>query len=159
MQSQPEFTSYGRGEQAVYPLPHKDRSYETVTSAAGSGGSADPAGYQTDPTSSDNSSIDRRSPAKAPQPTNDYGIGFNQSSSYQPKAFTVGTNQGFQAGRNSAQPARAPVPQSYSSAPPVPMKEHPLNRRPVAPQQPTLVQRPMPEKRKSWFTRRFSKAS
>ena len=143
----------------MYPLPHKDRSYETVTSAAGSGGSADPAGYQTDPTSSDNSSIDRRSPAKAPQPTNDYGIGFNQSSSYQPKAFTVGTNQGFQAGRNSAQPARAPMPQSYSSGPPVPTKEHPLNRRPVAPQQPTPVQRPMPEKRKSWFTRRFSKAS
>jgi len=155
MQSQPEFASYGRGEQAVYPLPHKDRSYETVTSAAGSGSSADPAGYQTDLTSSDNSSIDRRSPGKAPQPTNDYGIGFNQTSSYQPKAFTVGSNQAYQGGPGNGYAVKHSTSQNYV-APPVPMKEPMLNRRPI-PQQP--MQRPEPEKRKSWFSRRFSRAS
>ena len=45
--------AYGRADrehqQQVYPLPNKDRSYETVTTAAGSGGSAEQAGYQYGP--------------------------------------------------------------------------------------------------------------
>lgn len=50
----------------IYPIPNNHRSYETVASGAGSSGtSGEPAGYQTDPTSSDNSSIERRqSPSK-----------------------------------------------------------------------------------------------
>jgi hypothetical protein len=163
MQSQPELNTYGRGEPSVYPLPHKDRSYETVTSAAGSGSSAESAGYQTDPTSSENSSIDRKSPIRRPVPTNDYGIGFNASPTYQPKAFTVGAQPGYQGGPVGGMPmnhkGKKPVPSQNFDAPPPPppQKDHGMiQRRPVAHQQP----RPeLVDKRKSWFARRFSKAS
>jgi hypothetical protein len=199
MQSQPEFSTYGRGEQqTVYPLPHKDRSYETVTSAAGSGSSAEPAGYQTDPTSSENSSIDRASPVKPNQPTNDYGIGFSQSPTYRPQAFTVGANPGHQQGgpvgggqmngfhpqqrqqQQQQQPqqqhqhqqlqlqqplqqqqqrlnGKAPAARNYGAPlPPVPQKDPSLiQRRPL----PAQTRPEMPEKRKSWFARRFSRAS
>lgn len=45
----------------------------------------------TDPTSSENSSIERRqSPLRRQQDSvNDYGIGFNQAPEYQPSAFTI----------------------------------------------------------------------
>lgn len=57
----------------VYPGPAgiNHRSYETVASGSGSGSGVEPAGYQTDPTSSDNSSIERRhSPLKQQQYAN-----------------------------------------------------------------------------------------
>lgn len=143
---------HGR-EQNVYPLPHKDRSYETVTSAAASGNS-DPAGYHTDPTSSDNSSIERQSPAKRREvPQNDYGIGFSQSQSYQNPSFSVGL-QG-----NGGHPLPPPpVSTGGQYPPPVPRKEPSVLRR-QAPQQPAQMRPEMPEKRKSWLARRFSKKS
>jgi hypothetical protein len=173
MQSQPELGAYGRGESSVYPVPHKDRSYETVTSAAGSGSSAaEPAGYQTDPTSSENSSIDRASPVKPGQPMNDYGIGFNQSPTYQPQAFTVGANPAYQGGpvggqQNVYQGKSPAVPRKKLAAPlpPLPPKDAGLQRRPPGQQYQQQPQQHMQErpdmggKRKSWFTRRFSKAS
>ncbi|KAL4729819.1 hypothetical protein ACLX1H_001847 [Fusarium chlamydosporum] len=75
MQSEPQYQN--GHDQNIYPLPHKDRSYETVTSAGGSGNS-DHAGYQTDPTSSDNSSIDRTVPAKRREPFNEYASASSQ---------------------------------------------------------------------------------
>lgn len=154
MQSEPYLNSY-RGEQGVYPLPHKDRSYETVTSAAGSGSSADPVGYQTDPTSSDNSSIDRNSPAKRLESVNDYGIGFSPASTYQPPAFTVGTNGGHGGLSGDGYKNKNVAPNNFGP-PVVPHKDTParIQRRPVAQQRPE-----MPEKRKSWFARRFSKTT
>ncbi|KAM5356247.1 hypothetical protein ACJ41O_002893 [Fusarium nematophilum] len=76
LQTEPQYQHYGR-DQNIYPMPHKDRSYETVTSAAASGNS-DQAGYQTDPTSSDNSSIDRTMPVKRREPIYEHGSGSNQ---------------------------------------------------------------------------------
>ncbi|OAA43003.1 hypothetical protein BBO_04918 [Beauveria brongniartii RCEF 3172] len=122
-------------EQNVYPLPNKDRSYETVTSAANSG-HTDPAGYQTDPTSSDNSSIRRASPAKRQEPVNDYGIGFAHQSS----------NLAFQHSQQQAHPLPPPPVAGHEPAPPpVPRKTSFLKRQPTE------------EKRKSWLSRRFSK--
>lgn len=132
-------------------MPYKDRSYETVTSAAPSGGS-DPAGYQTDPTSSDNSSIDRLSPAKRNEPVNDYGIGFSHPQAYDSPNFTV---------KNPADnhPLPPPPPPHHSigqalSQPPVPSKKGSVLRRQSALQQDNAPA----EKRKSWLSRRFSKS-
>ncbi|KAK0383247.1 hypothetical protein NLU13_9160 [Sarocladium strictum] len=149
MQTDPQYQNYGR-EQNIYPMPHKDRSYETVTSAAASGNS-DHAGYQTDPTSSDNSSIERQSPTKRPQqPQNDYGIGFNQAKSTQPQSFTVGVPNG---GRNEGHSFHATpgTQQQQQPAPTVPRKDVAS----VLKRQATNEQNT--EKRKSWFARRFSK--
>lgn len=146
MQTDSQYQNYGR-EENIYPMPHKDRSYETVISAAASGNS-DHAGYQTDPTSSDNSSIERRSPTKRPeQPQNDYGIGFNQGQSFQPQTFTVGVPNGNPSGRHPL-PA---TPGAQQPPPSVPRKDVPsVLRRQATNEQNT-------EKRKSWFSRRFSK--
>lgn len=145
-QTDPQYQGYGRN-QNIYPLPHKDRSYETVTSAAASGNS-DQAGYQTDPTSSDNSSIERTSPAKRQEPINDYGIGFSQPQAYQSQGFSVGLNGGV---RQPGQPSSQQIP------PAVPGKEKTTLLRRQSTQQSTSTQRPAAEKRKSWFSRRFSK--
>ncbi|VUC36149.1 unnamed protein product [Clonostachys rosea] len=133
--------------QNVYHLAHKDRSYETVTSAAGSGNS-EPVGYQTDPTSSDNSSIERNLPAKRAEPINDYGIGFSQSQTSQDSSLAAGLR-----GVPQQQPEQQ-APRNNGTA--IPRKE--IN---VIPRkQPAVNQQPAPqEKRKSWFARRFSKNS
>jgi len=136
-----------------YSIPNNHRSYETVASASGSGSSGEPSGYQTDPTS-DNSSVERVQPHPKPQqPVNDYGIGFSQSSTYQPPAFTVGLQNNAPGAevRNSYRNGGTGAP------PPVPQKgPMPILRKPTAVEQ--VQQRPAPpEKRKSWFARRFSK--
>lgn len=152
-QTDPHLNGYGRGDQNIYPLPNKDRSYETVTSAVGSGSSAEQAGYQTDPTSSDNSSIERVAPAPKPEPANDYGIGFNQGQSYQPPAFKFD---------NGAPNGKGHAYQTVNNGPQVPEQATNVLRRPApaSQQPPEPQQRPdMPAKRKSWFSRRFSKSS
>jgi hypothetical protein len=149
----PNHNVNGRDHHA-YQLSHKDRSYETVTSAAASGGS-DPAGYQTDPTSSDNSSIERRSPNKRPEPVNDYGIGFSQSHNGPDPNFSVGNGH-----RDHHPLPPHPHPPSAGARHPaqiapntIPRKEAPS----VLRRQPTQQSTAAPEKRKSWFSRRFSK--
>lgn len=144
MHSEPHYPHHGR--ENVYPLPHKDRSYETVTSAAGSGNS-EPAGYQTDPTSSDNSSIDRPSPDKRSEPVNDYGIGFSQQQ-HQAQSFSVGLPQKSKHPLPSI-PAGS-VPQTSSNT--LQKKVSVLRRQPS--QAPSVE---TSDKRKSWFSRRFSK--
>jgi hypothetical protein len=60
--------------QGVYPTPGNQQSYETVTTATGSGMSADQIGYATDP-SSENSSTDRVAPLPpAKDPGEAYGF-------------------------------------------------------------------------------------
>jgi len=146
MHSEPHFSHHGR--ENVYPLPHKDRSYETVTSAAGSGNS-EAAGYQTDPTSSDNSSIDRPSPDKRPEQVNDYGIGFNQQQPYQTPSFSVALPS---AKGNHPLPS-IPAGSVPQADPNIPQKKLSVLRRQPS-QQPSVD---TSEKRKSWFSRRFSK--
>ena len=153
MYSEPSNYNNPRGRnQNGYHLSHKDRSYETVTSAAASG-SSDPAGYQTDPTSSDNSSIERRSPAKRPEPVNDYGIGFSQPQGYQDPNFSVGLGHN-QHHPLPPPPAEAPSDARNNANNAIPRKEAPT----LLKRQPTQ-QSVAPEKRKSWFSRRFSKNS
>lgn len=156
LQSEPQYQNHGR-DQNIYPLPHKDRSYETVTSAAGSGNS-DQAGYQTDPTSSDNSSIDRTMPAKRREPFNEYGSAPNMAQQpYQPRPWP-----GSGANGNGKQPQGPAPPQARPAAaqqPPAATQKpkHALLRR-TSTQQSQQLQRPdTGEKRKSWFARRFSK--
>jgi hypothetical protein len=161
MASEPEITTpYRQPTPGDYPMSNNQRSYETVASASGSGSSGEVAGYQTDPTSSDNSSIERmQAPANLRQePVNDYGIGFSQNSTYQPSAFTLGVRgangKGPQPG--GYQGGGGP-PLHYGAPPPVPQKERgAILRKPTADLY--VEERPAePEKRKSWFTRRFSK--
>lgn len=151
MHLEQQYQTYGR-DQGVYPMPHKDRSYETVTSAAGSGNS-DPAGYQTDPTSSDNSSIRRASPAKRQEPVNDYGIGFSQGPSQAYQNFT------FQQPHQTSHPLPAPPPSAYQDKPPAVPRKGVLRRGSSRTQQSQQAQAEAADKRKSWFSRRFSKAN
>ncbi|KAK4199101.1 hypothetical protein QBC40DRAFT_307737 [Triangularia verruculosa] len=155
MQSDPHGYRQGPNE---YVLPSNHRSYETVTTASGSGTSGEPAGYQTDPTSSDNSSIERvqSAPKRKPAPQqqmNDYGIGFSQNSVYQPPTFAVGAQ--------SSSSSTGDLPSSFQQAPPpVPQKGSMLRKTTTAtaPRTNQAQDRPSPpEKRKSWFSRRFSK--
>ncbi|KAI1356758.1 hypothetical protein F5Y01DRAFT_309301 [Xylaria sp. FL0043] len=129
-------------ERNVYPMPNNHQSYETVASGTGTGSMGEPVGYQTDPTSSENSSIDRRSPPKRQEPINDYGISFGQSPSYQAPGLGIG-----HAG--------------IENTPPLPRKEQgSMLRKPSKAAASKAPERPdMGEKRKSWFMRRFSKNS
>ncbi|KJZ79139.1 hypothetical protein HIM_01290 [Hirsutella minnesotensis 3608] len=139
--SEQHHQTYGR-EQDIYPMPHKDRSYETVTSAMASGNS-DAAGYLTDPTSSDNSSVDRVPPAKRHQPGREQGPGYGQSKGQ------------YQVHGHAAN----------HSLPSPPAEEGHFDQRPaVPPKQMSALSRELstphhggPVKRKSWIQRRFSK--
>lgn len=130
-------------ERIVYPASNNHRSYETVASASGTGSMVEPTGYQTDPTSSENSSIDRQSPPKRQEQIDDYGISFGQSPSYQAPGLSLG--------------------QSRSEKPPPPRKDpgsllRKSSKAPVSNEK--SQERPgIGEKRKSWFVRRFSKNS
>ncbi|KPM43627.1 hypothetical protein AK830_g2917 [Neonectria ditissima] len=149
---------YGRNPN-IYPMPNKDRSYETVTSAANS----DQAGYQTDPTSSDNSSIDRSVPAKRRDPANDYGARPGQGQQQYQRGYLAPIASG----------------QGRQSQPPTPLSAPPTTVEPAVlsagKQKTTLLRRTSTQqtqqtqqsqqtqkadgsdKRKSWFARRFSK--
>ncbi|KAI2464479.1 hypothetical protein F4781DRAFT_436389 [Annulohypoxylon bovei var. microspora] len=137
MQSDPSANGRGVPDRNVYPMPNNHRSNETVASGSGSGSLGEPTGYQTDPTSSDNSSIDRRSPPKRQEPVNDYGISFGQAT--QTPSLGLGAAGGppsvprKEIGTLLRKPSKAAVSNGYSE------------------------QRPQVEKRKSWF-KRFSKS-
>lgn len=153
MSSEPQYSSAIRQQTPhEYTTPPNHRSYETVTAASASGSSGEPAGYQTDPTSSDNSSVERVQavPRRQPEPVNDYGLGFNQSPSYQLPQFTVSVPN---AGMNGSG-----APSYDTAAPPVPYKEpKPVLRKATTGTYGQQQQTPQPDKRKSWFSRRFNK--
>ncbi|EAQ93365.1 hypothetical protein CHGG_01600 [Chaetomium globosum CBS 148.51] len=150
-------------QQMDYSLPSNHRSYETVTTAAGSGSSAEPAGYHTDPTSSDNSSVERVQssvPRRQPEPVNDYVIGFSQSPSYQGASFALSTGGGGGDGHNNNNYQAGGAHGHGNPPPPVPRKDvGGTLRKPVSNPIHQAHQAPpaQPEKRKSWFARRFSK--
>jgi len=162
-----------------YPIQSNNRSYDTATTGSGSGSSAEPAGYQTDPTS-DNSSIDRMQTAAKgqPEPVNDYGIGFGQSPSYptyQPQPFTVGSssngvNDGVYNGYGFNQSGNSngsndhqfndPSSRGAGAASPAPLqdKQHqPVLKKAIPNYIEQAAAAAQPEKRKSWFARRFSR--
>jgi hypothetical protein len=150
---EPQF-NHGQG---VYPAPGNQASYETVTTASGSGTSGEPAGYSTDP-SSENSSVDRVAPLPPKEPVNTYGFnGFGNSPQFLPPGS--GLNEQYRNnGSNGVQ--RQPNGYQNQAPPPLPRKES------VGPRVPTKLgktsgnaQRPLvQEKRKSWFGKRFSKS-
>ena len=158
MQSEPHSFRPNPNE---YTLPSNHRSYETVTTASGSGSSGEPAGYQTDPTSSDNSSIERvqSAPRSRTEPVNDYGIGFGQGAAYQPPTFSVGPQSTGSSSQdlNNYQISGA---LGQGAAPGVPVKDARgtiLRKQMTAPVEQAQQRPEAPEKRKSWFSRRFSK--
>ncbi|KAJ4401519.1 hypothetical protein N0V85_005503 [Neurospora sp. IMI 360204] len=162
-----------------YPIPSNHRSYETVASASGSG-SSDPVGYQTDPTSSDNSSIERAQAgpvSKRPsEPANDYGIGFSQNTEYSPSAFTVGYNgkpaMGMNGGgannyqtngtsgfaNNNLNSFNQGNPSVAPAAAPAPPQKDSRTLQKKSTNDTIQPERPgAPEKRKSWFSRKLKK--
>lgn len=157
MPSEPQYGSAYRQQNGhEYSIPSNQRSYETVTTASGSGSSGEPPGYLTDPTSSDNSSVERMQSAHKPQPepVNDYGIGFGQSPSFQPPAFSLGV-QGASVNGGNVNDYQASGALSYGGPPPR-KDPGPVLRKAVTSDH--VQQRPaQPEKRKSWFARRFNK--
>lgn len=144
MAPEPQYRARQNGAN-VYAAGPNQRSYETV--ASGSGSSGEQPGYQTDLTSSDNSSIERRmDPARRqPEPMNDYGIGFSQAAEYQAPAFSVAGQGAPQYGHGNS--ATSPGP----AAPPVPKKEGGILRK--ATTQDTQGKPDTGDKRKSWFKR------
>ncbi|KAI1846850.1 hypothetical protein JX265_004820 [Neoarthrinium moseri] len=151
MQTDPHMSTHPAVRQNLYPGSNNHRSYETVASASGGSASmGEPSGYQTDPTSSENSSINRRSPPKQRQePMNDYGISFGQSPGYQAPKL----------GAPESQPRTMPD-NSHAPTPPPKAGGGSLLRKASKVSGMAGTQRPdMGEKRKSWFSRRFSKNS
>ena len=130
--------------------PGNQQSYETVTTASGSGSSGEPAGYQTDP-SSENSSMDRIA-ALPGHPAESYGYnGFGGDPQYGPPG--PGMNQPYNpAQRQGDGYMNHPQPPQRDVGPRVPIKLGNSNG-------PPAEVRPSPgEKRKSWFGRRFSRS-
>jgi hypothetical protein len=156
--SEPQYNSYRQqADPNVYPIPNNHRSYETVASASGSGTSGEPAGYQTDLTS-DNSSAERVQAVQRQkrEPTNDYGIGFSQNPAIPTTSFNVGVS-GSNVNTNSplANGYQANGGQAYGP-PPVPTKD--VGKGTLL-RKSTNQSTEKTDKRKSWFTKRFSKNS
>lgn len=172
----PNQARHPRAANGVYPAPGGQPSYETVTTASGSGSSLEPAGYLTDP-SSDNSSLDRMAAVAAAKekPSETYGLdGFGQIPQFAPP----GSHLELQYSWNGAQQQQQRQGNGYSNQgatpPPPPQKggmgvTAPIRRVPIklgstggnaGPSIPTPT-KPVAaaEKRKSWFGRRFSRAA
>jgi len=140
----------------VYPNHGHQQSYETVTTASGSGSSGEPVGYMTDP-SSENSSVDRIQAAES----------FRYSTGGKPPVQSYGSNpyggynadptlvNGGYGGQNAGQPPPPPRKESNTESPRVPIKLG------SSTDGPTVYEPPRPgagEKRKSWFGKRFGKS-
>lgn len=145
-QPDPSYSSHPAVNRNVYPSPNNHRSYETVASGSGSASYGEPSGYQTDPTSSENSSINNR--PKRQEPKNDYGISFGQTPGYKPTAM----------GQAASQPRTMPE-NSHGPAPPLKNSGTLLRKGSKVSGPPTVQRQDVGDKRKSWFTRRFSKNS
>jgi len=150
--SEPHFNNTSS---SVYPVPGQQPSYETVTTASGSGSSADAAGYSTDP-SSENSSLDRIHGLPKP-PGEDYGFnGFGGAPPYSSpgNGLNYGLGGAERQGNGYQHQGPSPVPRKESYGPVVPMKLGSVT------DGPTVYEPPQPgggSKRKSWFGKRFGK--
>ena len=168
---------YGQNSQAVYPSHGYQQSYDTVTSASGTGSHAtDQWGNSTDP-SSENSSIDRIQQQPKPDLGEAYGFsGFggapqfsgpileehgHDSPSYGQPGYgqsqrTPGIGYPYQG--NIAPPAPPPhaVPKEYVQRAPIKLGSQSGRVRDF--DAPRFSGRPETgEKRQSWLKRRFSK--
>ena len=143
--SEPQFNP-GQG---VYPAAGAQHSYETVTTASGSGSSAEHNGYSTDP-SSENSSVDRITPLR--EDGGNYGFnGYGNTNSHLNNGYNQYNMSGASGVPRSSNQGPPPPPHSQSNAPPrVPVK--------LGKTISNTNEKPAPaEKRKSWFGKRFSK--
>lgn len=147
--SEPQFNN----NHGVYPVPGNQQSYETVTTASGSG--SDPIGYSTDP-SSENSSVDRI-PQQVPQET--YGFsGFGATPQFVPPGSdlngqSIVKNYSTERPANSYPQQGPPVPNKLGKQAPMKLGETSGNAGPPPAQRPEAG-----EKRKSWLGKRFSKS-
>lgn len=150
--SEPHFN----GPQGVYPGPGNQQSYETVTTASGSGSSGEAIGYSTDP-SSENGSVDRVPPLPMKEPADTYGFnGFGANPHFESPGVGLQESYGVN-GSNAVQ--RQGNGHPSQGPPPVPRKESGGPRIPIKLGKPNGAQRPdTGDKRKSWLGRRFSKA-
>jgi hypothetical protein len=141
------------------------QSYETVTTASGSGSSGDPLGYSTDP-SSDNSSLDRVQPPAPPE--HNYSIGYSGYGSAQNNQMANYSSNGYGM-KQAEMPTMSGGYQGQNGGPPVPPRKGGVQEPPRVPIKlgssanggPTTYEAPRPgagEKRKSWFGKRFSRA-
>lgn len=148
--SEPHFGAGG----GVYPTNGNPQSMETVTTSSGS---ADPAGYLTDP-SSENSSVGI-APLPSKEPAETYGFnGFGNNPQYLPPGAGlneqyVGNGGPVQQGNGYQKQGPPPVPRK-EIAPRVPIKLGMTSGN----AQPTETRPGAGEKRKSWFGKRFSKS-
>jgi hypothetical protein len=161
--SEPHFNN-GTG---VYPLHGIQQSYETVTTASGSGSSGDPLGYSTNP-SSDNSSLERIQPP--PPPEHNYSIGVNGYGGAQNNQMANYSANGYGGySKHTEMPIMSSGYQGPAGGPPVPPRKESVLEPPRVPIKlgssaaggPKTYEPPRPgagEKRKSWFGKRFSKA-
>lgn len=163
---------YGRNNQAVYPSHGHQQSYDTVTSASGTGSHAtDQWGTSTDP-SSENSSIDKIQQVSKADLGEEYGFnGFGGAPQFRgpileehgldaPAYGQPGYGQaqmslsnGYPYQGNSGRP---PPPSHKETAPRVPIK---LGNASGPKGEAIHVQPQAVEKRKSWLKRRFSKSN
>lgn len=152
---------YNNG-QGVYPSPANQQSYETVTTASGSG-SSDPLGYATDP-SSENSSMDRIPPPPPPQKdlAEAYGFnGFGGNPQYLPPGSGINErhepNGAQQQGYGYSSQGPPSLLRKESGPPRVPIKLGTTSGN-AGPQPQESGRPPVGEKRKSWFGKRFSRS-
>ncbi|KAH8814968.1 hypothetical protein F5884DRAFT_770605 [Xylogone sp. PMI_703] len=148
---------YSNG-QGVYPVTGNQQSYETVTTATGSGSSGEPAGYTTDP-SSENSSVDRVQPIQNKQPADNYGFeGFGGNPQLQPVGAGINSNNPYNGNNHYGQynqPSQGgSVLRKQAPGGPIKLGGAANGNGPSVYEPP----RPEPEKRKSFF-KRFSKSS
>ncbi|KAI9745130.1 MAG: hypothetical protein M1818_001408 [Claussenomyces sp. TS43310] len=135
--------------------PGNQPSYETGTN--GSGSSGEPIGYMTDP-SSENSSLDRtQGGPPIPEHVDNYGLsGFESGPPPQLRSYGQNGHQDHQGmnGASFGQGGHPGLPRSQTQT---------QSRAPIklgsssGDTGPTVYEPPKPEKRKSWFGRRFSK--
>lgn len=163
------------GGHGVYPTQAYQQSRDTVNTHGSNGSHSEP--YSTDP-SSDNSSIERPGPVSKADPGEQYGFtGFGGGPQFQgPILEEFGNSSGPAYGRprdGSSNVNGGYFQQPYNGSaqpPPVPAKAGPSNTASVIKltggQQQTQappsgnarqVANGSPDKRKSWFKRRFSK--
>lgn len=164
------FEPMSNNNSGVYPPNGNPQSYETVTTASGSGSSGEALGYSTDP-SSENSSFDRI-PAASRQEYNEGYNGYLQPlSNVQTKDGYAhgghpsqlsqqygagGASQGYQSNGYLPQKKSSPPPNTENVPPRVPIKLGKSAGGPAQNSTPEPVQEK--EKRKGWFSKRFSRA-
>lgn len=185
--SDPTLNRYGNPTAGIYPAPGYQQSRDTVNTgvtggSGGSGSGSDPWVSGTDPTSSENSSIDKVNPAPRQEYDGQYGYqNYGANPTFRNPIMEEGgygqqfynENMGGNNGYFSQNPADLPpVPPPKMDVAPLPRKPMRLDSAPAAPtvgsgvlgsagshklQRQSTLRKQESTKRKSWLARRFSK--